>query len=90
LEYYSGCGFSWGGRMTRLMEEAIESLRNDVPPEHQDEIARLVMQLTGRNQTIYALSAEEQADLDQADAEMTRGEFATDEQVRAVWAKHGL
>ena len=76
--------------MTTLMDEAIESLRRDVPPEHQDEIARLVMRLTGKDKAIYALTPEERADLDEADAEIARGQFATDAEVRAVWAKHGL
>jgi hypothetical protein len=76
--------------MTKLMDAAIDSLRHDVPSEHQDEIARVVMQLTGRGRTVYKLTLEERADLDEADAEIERGEFATDEQVRAVWAKYDL
>ncbi len=76
--------------MTKLMDEAIESLRRDVPPEHQDEIARVVMQLTGKEQPVYKLTSEESADLDEAELEIARGEFATDEQVRALWSKHGL
>ncbi len=76
--------------MTKLMDEAIESLRCDVPLEYQDEIARAVMQLTGKGQPVYTLTPEEKADLDEADAEIERGEFATDADVRAMWAKHGL
>lgn len=76
--------------MTKLMDEAIESLRRDVPPEHQDEIARVVMQLTGKEQPVYKLTSEESADLDEAELEIARGEFATDEQVGALWSKHGL
>ena len=75
--------------MTKLMDDAIASLRRDVPPEHQDEIAQVVMQLTGAAQPLFKLTPEEQADLDEADAEIGRGEFATDAEVRAVWAKHG-
>jgi len=37
-----------------------------------------------------ALSPEEQAAITVSMAEATRGEFATDEEVRAIWAKHGL
>ena len=76
--------------MTKLMDEAIDSLRRDVPPEYQDEIAGVVMRLTGKDHSVYTLTPEERADLDEADAEIERGEFATDEQVRAIWAKHGL
>ncbi len=76
--------------MTKLMDDAINSLRRDVPAEYQDDIARVVMRLTGKARSIYQLTAAEAADLDEADAEIERGEFATDEQVRAVWAKYGL
>jgi len=75
--------------MTKLMEEAIDALLH-VPPEHQDEIARAVMRLAGKDQSVYILTDEERADLEEADAEIARGELATDEEVRAIWAKHGL
>ena len=38
----------------------------------------------------YVLTPEEKADIDASLAEAERGEFATDEEVRAIWAKHGL
>ena len=56
----------------------------------QDDLARVLLQLTVEEQPVYQLTPEEEADLDEADAEIARGEFATDDQVRAVWAKHGL
>ena len=75
--------------MSDLMDEAIASLRR-VAPELRDEVARAVMQLAGETPPAVALSDEEKADLDEADAEIGRGEFATDAEVRAIWAKHGL
>jgi hypothetical protein len=75
--------------MTKLLDEAITALRH-VPLEHQDEIARVVMQLAGKEQPIYMLTPEEDADLAESDAAAERGEFATDEQMQAVWAKHSL
>jgi hypothetical protein len=33
------------------------------------------------------LTAEERADLAEADAEIARGELATDTEIRALWAK---
>jgi predicted transcriptional regulator len=44
----------------------------------------------GLTQAPYVLTLEEEADLDASLAEADRGEFATDEEVCAVWAKHGL
>ena len=41
-------------------------------------------------QSPYELTPEEEADLDASLAEAERGEFATDEEVRVMWAKHGL
>ncbi|MBR1188425.1 hypothetical protein [Bradyrhizobium sp. AUGA SZCCT0160] len=44
----------------------------------------------GLTQTPFVLTLDEEADLDASLAEAARGEFATDEEVRAVWAKQGL
>ena len=75
--------------MTRLMIEAIEALRS-LPDGQQDDVARAVLQLTGRTGAVYVLTQEEEDDLEAADREIERGEFATDEDMRAIWAKHGL
>lgn len=75
--------------MTKLLDQAVEAARA-LPPELQDDIARLVFQLAGNEEPPVILSAEERAALDLSKAAVARGEFATDEQVRAVWAKHGL
>lgn len=75
--------------MTKLMLEAIEALRQ-VPAAQQDEIAGAVLRLAGHERPVYALTPEEDADLDAADEEIARGDFATDDEVKAIWAKHGL
>ncbi len=75
--------------MTKLLEQAIETVRN-LPPEMQDDLARMLLQLAGEDQPVVQLSAEEAASFDESLAQADRGEFATDEQVRAIWAKHGL
>jgi len=61
-----------------------------LPPEAQDELARLLLQLTGDEEPVVELTPEEAADLDASLAEADRGEFATDEEIRAIWAKCGL
>ena len=58
--------------------------------EVQDDLARILLQLAGVDQPPYELTPEETADLDASLAEAAKGEFATDEEVRAIWAKHGL
>jgi predicted RNA-binding Zn ribbon-like protein len=72
--------------MTKLLERAVDSVRA-LPPEVQDELARLLLQVAGEEQPVIRLTAEERADLAEADAEISRGEFATDEQMRSILAK---
>ena len=75
--------------MTKLLEQALMKARA-LPPTVQDEIARLVLSYTGDDQPLVMLSPEEEAALDESDAAADRGEFATDDQIRAIWAKYGL
>jgi len=75
--------------MTRLLEQAIETASR-LPADEQDAIARAIMQLAGRDNLPPApLTSEECEAIAKSMAAAARGEFATDEQVRAVWAKHG-
>ena len=75
--------------MTKLLEQAVEAVR-DLPPEVQDDLARILLQLAGRDQPVIQLSAAEKASLAESLAQADRSEFATDEQVRAIWAKYDL
>lgn len=76
--------------MTKLLDQALEAARN-LPPDAQDDIARVVLQLAGSEESEpVALPLEERAVIAASKAAAARGEFAADEQVRAVWAKHGL
>jgi hypothetical protein len=75
--------------MTRLLEEAFSTVAA-LPDAQQDELARVMLQLAGVDQPPIQLTSEEDADLAEAEAEIERGELATAEEVRAMWAKHGL
>jgi hypothetical protein len=81
--------FTGIGSMTKLFEQAVETARG-LPPEVQDDIARVVLKLAGDDQPGMMLTAEEKASFAKSRGEAARREFATDEQVRAIWAKHGL
>jgi predicted transcriptional regulator len=72
--------------MAKLLEQAVETVRG-LPPEIQDELARMLLQLAGEAQPLLQLSPEEEASLNESLAQADSGEFATDEQVRAIWAK---
>jgi hypothetical protein len=76
--------------MTTLLDRALEAARS-LPPDAQDDIARVVLRLSGADdEAPLSLTPEEQAAISASRAAAARSEFATDAQVRAVWAKHGL
>lgn len=75
--------------MTDLLDKAITAARN-LPPEVQHAIARMVLSYAGEDQAVYRFTPEEEAEQDEADAAEARGDFATDDEVRAIWAKYGL
>ena len=75
--------------MTKLLEEALDAVRR-LPVESQDEIARAMLALAGSEADPVPLTPEEQKAIARSKAAAARGEFATEDQVRAVWAKHGL
>jgi hypothetical protein len=75
--------------MTKLLEQAFETVRG-LPSDSQDEIARAILSLAGDEPHAFPLSAEERAAIEHSKAAAARGEFASDDQVRAVWSKHDL
>ena len=75
--------------MTRLLEEAFSEI-SGLPDSEQDELARALLELAGVEQPPLQLTAAEEADLAEAEAEIARGELASPDEVRAMWAKHGL
>jgi hypothetical protein len=76
--------------MTKLLDQALEAAHK-LPPDEQDNIAQVVLRLAGADEeTPVPLTPEEHAAVTASKAAAARGEFATDEQVRTVWAKHGL
>ncbi|MCX8255795.1 MAG: hypothetical protein OTI36_17570 [Beijerinckiaceae bacterium] len=75
--------------MTELLDRAVASLQA-LPPEAQDDVARLILQWMDDEQAPVQLTAEEDASFAQSLAQADRREFASDDEVRAIWAKHGL
>ena len=75
--------------MTRLLEEAFSKV-SGLPDSEQDELARALLELAGVDQPPIQLTAAEDADLADAEAEIARGEIASADEVRMMWAKHGL
>jgi hypothetical protein len=76
--------------MTKLLDQALEAVR-DLPPDAQDDIARVVLRLAGNDDVApIPLLPDERAAIAKSKAAAARGEFATEDQMRAVWSKHGL
>ena len=73
--------------MTKLFEMAVEAVRQ-VSPEEQDEIARTIFDILDPDAEPYALSDEEKAAIERSREAARRGEFATEEQVKAVLTKY--
>jgi hypothetical protein len=81
-------GYTFG--MTKLFERAVETVRG-LPPETQDALARLVLQLAREDDLPpIAMSVEEETSFEQSIAEAERGDFVSDETIQAFWAKHDL
>ena len=75
--------------MTRLLEQAVDSVRV-LPDAVQDELAHVLLQLAGVEQPGVRLTPEEEHALEESLGQAERGEFACDDEIRAIWARHGL
>jgi hypothetical protein len=52
--------------MTKLLEQAVETVRGLLPPEMQDELARMLLLLAGEDQPVFQLNAEDGASFDES------------------------
>lgn len=75
--------------VTTLLEQAVNTARS-LPPDMQDDIARMVLLFAGDELPVVDITPEDEAAVLRSRAAAARGEFATDDQMRAIWAKHGL
>ena len=71
--------------MVELLENAFLKAQA-LPAEMQEELAHVLLAFLG-SEDVIQLTAEEDADLAEAEAEVARGEIATDEDVAAVFGK---
>lgn len=76
--------------MSALLDEAIDAIKR-LPVSAQDEIARAILRLSGQaDPEVATLSADEWAAIDRSKDAAARGDFASEDEVARVWAKHGL
>ena len=75
--------------MTDFLDRAIARART-LPPDAQDEAARMLLLFAGEDGPVIQLTPDEEADLREADAEIARGELATEREVETIRAKYRL
>ena len=69
--------------MTKRFDEAVAEIRK-LPAEQQDRVADLLIELTGREEEVPALTPEQVAGVHLALEQVKRGEFASDESVERL------
>lgn len=78
--------------MTKEQIEAVLERVKTWPKERQEKAAEILLVIESMGKSlgdgVYKLSEEERADLEQGLAEAERGEFATDEEVAALFNKY--
>jgi hypothetical protein len=73
--------------MTKLVEKAVAAI-SKLPPETQDDLARLMLALA--EDAPASLTPEEAEAIAEAEAEIARGERVPPETIQAFWRAHGL
>jgi len=72
---------------TKMLERALERVEQ-WPPDLQDELAQMALEMdSGINGGVYHASEEELAAIDEGIRAADAGQFATAEEVEAVFAK---
>jgi hypothetical protein len=73
--------------MSALVDQAIEAVRK-LPQDTQDEVARLMLALAA--DIPAQLEHDELAAINEAEAEIARGELVPPSVIQAFWRAHGL
>lgn len=74
--------------MTKLLEVAIAKARK-LPAEVQDAVAVAMLAMTEET-PVVALDEETRAAIREGLEQARRGEFVPDEEIEALWKRHGL
>lgn len=74
--------------MTKEQIEAILERVRAWPPERQEDAAHILLQMEEQDQSVYRLSEEDIKAVEESRAQMRRGEYATDEEVAALFARY--
>jgi predicted transcriptional regulator len=74
--------------MTKDQIDAVLDRVRTWPPERQEDAVRVLLRMEEAGTEVYELSPEELADIEEGMAEVRRGEFATDEEVAALFNRY--
>ena len=75
--------------MTKLLEQGIKAVQG-LAEERQDVAGEVLLSIANSTSSLYRLTPEQIEDVTLAIAETDRGEFASDEEMEALWKKCGL
>lgn len=75
--------------MTKVLEDAIEKVRR-LPEDRQAYVAEVLEQIAAAGTDIFVVPAEHRSAVLEGLGQADRGEFATDEEVAALWKNCGL
>lgn len=74
--------------MTKQEIDAVLDRVRTWPEGRQQDLVRVALEIERQGTDVYILDGDESAALDEALAEADRGEFASDEEVEAVFARY--
>lgn len=74
--------------MNAILRHLIETAES-WPEEDQKELVAYAREIEARRQGVYVLSDDERAAIEEGLAEADRGEFASDEEVAALFKRYG-
>ena len=75
--------------MTKVLEDAIEKVRQ-LPEDRQAYVAEVLEQIAAAGSDVFIVPEEHRAAVLEGLGQADRGEFATDEEMAALWKKCGL
>lgn len=75
--------------MTKVLEDVIEKVRR-LPEDRQAYVAEVLEQIVANDADLFVVPDEHRAAVLEGLAQAERGEFATDQEMAALWKKCGL
>ena len=72
--------------MTKVLEDVIEKVRR-LPEDRQAYVAEVLEQIVASDSDLFAVPDEHRAAVLEGLAQAERGEFATDQEMAALWMK---